>query len=317
MAPIKTIVFGPGGKVGSAAARGARQHGADVVLAMRDPRKPIPGLSLDEEREGGYERVEADLTQPDSVSVAVKKTSAKRAFIYVAFGTPDNMKSSITALKSAGIEFVVLLSSFSVNGDIKAIKPSKFVAWAHAQIEINLGEVFGPAGFVALRPAWFASNVAWYKKQISEGEVKLAYPEPEWDWISPSDIGGLAGALLARGSQGLNDTHEANVIYLCGPEKLSTRDAIGVIARAIGKNIKVTQIDEQEALEVFVKTTGVPEALAKDLIQKHKAQQEEKGALLFGSPNYQVAVGNIEKFLGKQPMRFREWAEGNKQEFGA
>jgi uncharacterized protein YbjT (DUF2867 family) len=317
MAPIKTIIFGATGRVGSAAARSARQHGADVILAMRDPQKPIPSLSIDQEREGGYERVEADLTKPDTIEAAVKKTSAKRAFIYVAFGTPDNMKSSITALKSAGIEFVVLLSSFSVQGDIRAIEPSDFVAWAHAQIEISLNEVFGSAAFVALRPAWFASNAMWYKKQIPEGEVKLAYPDPEWDWISPSDIGALAGALLVQGSQGLHETNEANVIYLNGPEKLSQKDAIGIIAQAIGRNIKVTRVDEQEGLEVFVKTTGLPEPVAKQLIQQQKAQEELKGAALFGSPHYQMAVGNIEKYLGKQPMRFEQWAEENKEEFGA
>jgi hypothetical protein len=66
------------------------------------------------------------------------------------------MRSSIEALKLAGIEFVIFLSSVAVQGDIRTIPASKIIPWAHAQVEINLEEVFGPTGFVVARPAFFA-----------------------------------------------------------------------------------------------------------------------------------------------------------------
>jgi NAD(P)-dependent dehydrogenase (short-subunit alcohol dehydrogenase family) len=119
MTTIKTIVFGPTGNVGFAAARGAQQHGAKVFLAMRDPRKPIPSLSAEQEAQGGFERVQADLTKPETIAMAVNQTGAKHAFIYVTFGTSDNMRSSIMALKSAGIKFVVFLSSDGIQSDIR------------------------------------------------------------------------------------------------------------------------------------------------------------------------------------------------------
>ena len=128
MTTIKTIVFGPTGNVGFATARTAQRHGAKVFLAMRDLRKPIPGLSVEQEPEGGFERVQADLTKPETITMAVNQTGAKHAFIYVTFGTSDNMRSSIMALKAAGIEFTVFLSSDGIQSDIRSVAPSDFIA---------------------------------------------------------------------------------------------------------------------------------------------------------------------------------------------
>jgi hypothetical protein len=66
------IVFGPTGSVASVVTRTAQENGAKVVLAMRDTQKPIPGLSIEQERKGGFERIQADLNNADSVAAAVK-----------------------------------------------------------------------------------------------------------------------------------------------------------------------------------------------------------------------------------------------------
>jgi uncharacterized protein YbjT (DUF2867 family) len=313
MAPIKTIVFGPTGKVGSAVAQYTHQQGTNIVLAMRDPQKSIPTLTPEQELEGGYERVQADLANPESVAAAVEKTAAKRAFIYVAFTAADHMKLSITALKSAGIEFVVFLSSLSVQGDRRSIQPNDFVAWTHAQVEINLEEVFGVNGFVAVRPAFFASNALWYRTMVPEGEVKMAYPNAKFDWISPSDIGAFCATLLARGSQGVESSSDGNAVFLCGPEQLSQGDAIGIIGRLIGKDIKVTELDEQRGLGMFMKA-GLPEPVAKQLVQ---TLANNDRVTLFQNPTYERAVGNFEKYIARKPMRFEEWAELNKSAFVA
>jgi uncharacterized protein YbjT (DUF2867 family) len=313
MAPIKIIVFGPTGKVGSAVAQYARQQGAKIILATRDPQKPIPDPTPEHELEDRYERVTADLAEPDSITTVVKKTGAKRAFIYVAFGATDYMKPSIKALKLAGIEFVVLLSSWSVQGDLRSItEPSSFIAWAHAQVEINLENTFGANGFIAVRPAFFASNALWYKEMVLEGEVKIVYPNTKVDWISPSDIGGVCATLLVRGSQCISD---GNAIFLCGPEKLSQRDAISIIGQLIGKDIKVTKLDEQTGLEMLM-DVGLPEAVAKTLIQQlARDERDDRAHSIFGLPLYNTVVGNIEKYMARKPMRFEEWAKLNKAAF--
>ena len=98
------IVFGPTGKVGSQVALHVALAGHKAVLAMRDPSKSIPLLESDS---NNYTRVKADLSDPASVSAAVKETEAKSAFVYVPPGTRDGLRATLEALKDAGIDFVV------------------------------------------------------------------------------------------------------------------------------------------------------------------------------------------------------------------
>ena len=309
MASRKVIVFGPTGAVGSAAARTAEELGAKVVLAMRDTKKPIPGLDAEKEKQGGFERVHADLTKPETVRDAVNTTGAKHAFIYLAHGTPDNMKSTIEALKSAGIDLVVFLSSFSVSGDLKAIQPSELIPYAHAQVEISLGEIYGADGFVAVRPAYFASNTRQYKAGLAKGEVKVYVPDATVDCIVPEDIGRVSGTVLAKGPQ-----DEQRVIYLFGPELRSQADAVRVLAKVLGKNPKIESADEQEAYKIFVEEFGMAPPIAKYMISLTGTKATGRNQV-FGFPVSEEDASNVQKYSGKKATTFEEWAERNKQLF--
>lgn len=298
--PRSVLIFGPTGAVGSAAALTAHQRGAKVALGMRDPSKPIPAL------EGiDAERVQADLTQPDSVKAAASQTGAKVAFIYASFGSPDHMRATVHALKAGGIETVVFLSSVTVKGDIRAVPASDLIAYTHAQVEVSLDEVFGRDHFVALRPAFFASNVLTFKHGILQGEVQHANPEAVFDWISPEDIGRVAGRVLADGCR-------ENVITLFGPEKMSVREGLAVVGRALGREVKATKISKPEAIAAIV-AHGAPEPLANWLVEdvvEHPGEQLEFGASI-------GALGNIQKYTGQAPVGFRQWVEANKPKFVA
>ncbi|CAG8885938.1 unnamed protein product [Penicillium egyptiacum] len=306
-----TIIFGPTGHVGSAAACTAQQLGAKVVLAMRDPQKPIKGLSPDQEKEGDFERVEADLTKPETIGPAVRKTGAKHAFIYLAHGTTDHMRSTIEALKASGITFVVFLSSISVEGDIREIPPTLYIPYAHARVEVNLDEVFGTDGYVAIRPGYFNTNTGWWAGMISEGEVKIAYPDAKFDWISPEDIGKAAATLLVQGIHATKGAEQRNSIPLCGPKLVSQRDAMGIFGRAVGRDVKVTEVDEKEAVEIMLKN-GVPEFALGPLMASLRAwYSDEEGLGPFEGEAYEKATANLRKYAG--PVTSLEgWAEANK-----
>jgi uncharacterized protein YbjT (DUF2867 family) len=282
-----------------------------VVLALRDLHKPIPGLSPDQEKAGGFERVQADLTKPETIKTAVSSTGAKHAFIYLVFGATDYMRSTIKALKDSGIEFVVFLSSVSVQGDIREITPASFIPYAHAQVEIGLDEVFGPNGYVAIRPAYFNTNASWWADMIREGEVKIVYPDAKLDWIAPEDIGRVAGTLVVRGIQATEGAEARNVIPLCGPKLVSQRDAIGIFGKAVGKDVKVTELDEQEGVKVMVKH-GVPEFVAGDLISALGASSKGDGdQSMIGGEIFEKGSANVPKYAGRATS-LEEWAETNK-----
>ena len=311
MASRKVIVFGPTGAVGSAAARTAEELGANVVLAMRDTEKPIPGLDAEKEKQGSFERVHADLTKPDTVRDAVNTTRAKYAFIYFAHGTPDNMKSTIEALKSAGIYLVVFLSSFTIQGDLKAIQPSEIIPYVHAQVEINLGEIFGADGFVAVRPGSFASNVRQYKAGLAKGEVKIYGPDAKVDYIVPEDIGRVCGAILSKGPQ-----DEQRAIYLYGPELVSQADSVRILAKALGKDPKIESADEQYAYKMFVEERGVAVPVAKYMISR-TGRTATGPNQVFGYPVSEEQLSNVQKYSGRKATRFEEWVEQNKQMFAS
>jgi uncharacterized protein YbjT (DUF2867 family) len=292
------IVFGATGDVGSAAALQAHQEGAKVSLAVRDPKKPIPRLSGIQ-----FDKIPADLSKPETVEAAVQQATATVAFIYVV--GDDNMRPSLQALKTGGIESVVFLSSFTVEDDPHAVPSTDYIAFHHAQVEIALEEVFGNENFVAIRPAYFSSNSLNFKNGILGGEVKLPNPHAEFDWISPTDVGRVSGSILAHGSK-------EHAVRLVGSEKLALKDAMGVIGDVLGRSISVTKIGAAEALEQM-RDLGMPMPVANWMLND---ALHNPGAC-FRAPGYLKALGNVHNYTGKAPDNLKQWVEENKERFEA
>ena len=301
------IVFGPTGNIGSVAARTAQEHGAKVVLAMRDPKKTIPGLTSEQEQAGGFKRIQADMTNPNSAAAAVKESGAKRAFIYLAVGSSDHMKSTLQALKSAGIEFVVFLSSFTIPGEVKDVDPSDIISYIHAQVEINLDDVFGPENYVAVRPGGFATNFLRYKSDIVAGEVKLYTPNFRLDCVTPIDMGRVSGTILAQGPK-----NGQRKVYVYGPQIITMSSAIYTIAKVLGKNVKITTINAEEALEQHL-SHGMPKPLAEYMIRRFETDENSN----IPRPRYEEGVQNVQLYTGTPSTGFEKWVATHKDMFSA
>lgn len=304
---MASIIFGPTGRVGSATAVAAHANSSEkVYLAMRDTSKTIPGLSSADEQAGRYERIQADLTQPDSVAAAVRASGAKRAFFYLVFGSPDHMKATIQAMKSAGVEFAVFLSSFSVEKELREITPDHLIPFMHAQAEINLQEIFGLGNFAAVRPAFFASNSLWWKEGIAKGEVKLAASQAKLDLISPADVGELSGIILVKG---LDRSVKDGAVWLAGPEAMVQDDVVRTTARALGKEVKITRLSNEDATKVLMQERGLPEPAARNLVEGLNRTD------FYSGERAELGVQNFQKYTGKQRTSFASWLEANKHEF--
>lgn len=297
MAPRSVIIFGATGGVGSAAALKAYQEGAKVTLAMRDPSKKIPSLSGI-----SADRVQADLTRPETIQSAVRRSGAQSSFIYAVPGAPDDMRPTIVALKEAGVEFVVLLSSFSVHGDPHTIQETEVIPYEHARVEIALEDVFGDQ-WSAVRPAFFSSNVLEYKDEIAQGEVALPNPDIKFDWISPEDIGAVIGMILTHGVQ-------ERIVPLVGPEQLSLRDALVRIGAKLGKEIKVSVAEKERAIADMQKK-GIPEPTARWLFDTFTELRD----IYWDVPANEAGMANVHKYTHKPPMTFEQWLEENKDSF--
>lgn len=299
------IVFGPTGNVASAAAIKAQEQGAKVILAMRDPKKTIPGLSAEKEKQGGFERIQADLSDPQSAAAAVKATSAKRAFLYCVHGLADHLRATLEALKEAGIEFVVFLSSYTVSGEPRDIAPSEAIPYVHARVEINLQEVFGNDKFVAIRPGGFATNILRFSHGIKAGHVKLFGGSFPLDCITPNDMGEVSGTVLANGPKA-GQQH----VYLYGPQLYSQKSAVEIVGKVVGKQVETSDMTAQECLDQFAQH-GIPKPLADYMVRNLGQPSDDKNS----RPNYDEGVANVQLYLGRPATKFEEWVEASRAAF--
>ncbi|KAF6813205.1 NmrA-like family protein [Colletotrichum sojae] len=221
------IVFGASGAVGRAAAIEAESRGARVFLAMRNTAKPIPGLSSEVEEKGNFKRIQADLSDTDSIRKAAAESGATSAFNYVVHMAPDAMRGAFAAMKEGGIKRVVFLSSFTVCPDAETA-----VA--------NGGAIANIRGEVA---------------DAKNGEIHLLRPEGKSDYIAPEDIGSVAGARLVE------QTTEPEIIHLCGPKLLSQRETWEIVSKELGHEIKIKELSEEE----FLGRHNLPRPLAQSL----------------------------------------------------
>ncbi|EMC96172.1 hypothetical protein BAUCODRAFT_33513 [Baudoinia panamericana UAMH 10762] len=304
------IVFGPTGNIGSVAARTAEACGATVWLGMRDTSKAIPTLTAEQEKSGRFERVEADLTNPDTLTAAVKKSGAKRAFIYLAHGSKDHMKASLQALKSAGVEYIVFLSSFTINTPSPAdIEPSELIPYVHAQVELSLDSVFGHDNFVAVRPGAFATNILPYVSGIKAGHVSCPGANFDMDAVTFTDMGEVSGILLASGPK--NGQHE---VYVYGPERMTQGEAIKRAGKVVwGNDVEVQDLTGQDALDAYAKA-GFPKPFADYMARVISRTDEEADA---NHVRYEEGVKNVELYTGHPATKFEDFVEAHKSLFGA
>lgn len=301
----RTLVFGPTGAVGCAAAIEAHRRGAHVWLAMRDTNKSINGLSDPELKSGNYTRVQADLSKPETLKQAVKESGATSAFVYTIFESADNMRATFDTLKENGIKHVVLLSSYNVKGPAEDESNMRgFIEGIHAKTEVALNE--SGLSNTAVRPSYFTSNVLWYLKEIQKGTVQLLYPDIKFDYISPTDIGTVCGALL---SEPRFRTGSKQVVPLNGPELHTQRQAMEIVAQTLGRKIKVEEIDEDAFYDKQLKHQ--PRPVVDSVVDGMRASNNGRDAY----PNHAEDSANISKYSEREPTKLADWLQANRAAF--
>lgn len=306
------IVFGPTGTVGGNTALEAAKRGAKVWLAMRDPSKPIEDIPADVEKAGSFTRVQADLADPASVSRAVKESGAEAAFVYVVRGSDDHMRGALQAMRDAGVEYVVLLSSGAVEQgvDIRTIPKEDFIPYLHAQIEIVVEDLGFPY-FTALRPWFFASNHFKFEldKSATPPKANIVYLDVLADNIVPEDIGAVGGAVLVDRP---SDRKEA--IYLCGPEIKTTGEIWAIIKMVTGRDdIDTTPLSAEEFLQIRLKTSPAP--IAHYLVKALESFRDRERA--FPDSMYIPAAANVKKYTGREPTKFEDYIVAHKAQWQA
>ncbi|KAF5702602.1 hypothetical protein FMUND_13416 [Fusarium mundagurra] len=310
MSSVKAIIFGATGAVGRAAALEAQSRGAKVTLAMRNTKKPIPGFTPDLEKKLGFTRVQADLSDPQSIERAVSESGATVAFSYILFEAEDGLLGTYNAMKRAGITHVVLLSWFCVteNGGAKpSSEADEILAVVHGKAELALAE--SGIAYTVIRPAYFSSNIRMLEEwdEVKSGQLELAHPDASFDYLAPEDVGALAGARVAA-----TPPSKELVISQCGPELLSQRTAWNVVSEGLGMDISIKEINSDEHREKL-RSRGFPEPMIKSAVER-LADLARDPASLYEPEMYKEASMNFRKYTGRQPTTFKAWVDKHREE---
>ncbi|KAF5620159.1 hypothetical protein F52700_11479 [Fusarium sp. NRRL 52700] len=266
---------GATGTVGRAAALEAQLRGAQVTLAMRNTKKPIPGFTSELEKKLGFTRVQADLSDT-----------------------------------KAGITHVVLLSSFCVteNGSAKlSSEADEILAVVHGKAELALAE--SGVAYTVIRPAYFSSNIQMLEdwEEVKSGQLELAHPDAPFDYLAPEDVGALAGARIAA-----KPPSSELIISQCGPELLSQRAAWKVVSEGLGMNISIKEINSDEHREKL-RSRGFPEPMIKSAVER-LADLGRDPASLYEPETHKEASMNFSKYTGRQPTTFKAWVDKHREE---
>jgi uncharacterized protein YbjT (DUF2867 family) len=309
MSSSPILIFGAAGGIGHFAALASAKKGAKVYLAMRDTKKPIPGLPTTEGENLGFKRVQADLLDPASIKSAVTTSGAKTAFVYTLMTAQDHMASTFAALKESGITMLVLLSSYGVRPSAEAAQYHSFIPAVHAKTELALVESGLP--YVAIRPAFFNTNLIWYKAGVQAGEIPLYGTAARFDFIAPEDIGAVTATMLTQREQRepQNETNGKSV-YLCGPKLMTRVEAFGIVGKVLGKEIKVTETSEEAYWE---ESKHHPRPVAESVLELMKGNIPPETEYEEGF--WKAAVENVREYKGSEPMAFEAWAEAHKGDF--
>ncbi|MER5965424.1 NAD(P)H-binding protein [Streptomyces sp. NPDC002057] len=217
------LVSGATGNIGSALLKELHTHGVG----------PLRGLTRDSSRAvlpEGVEAVEGDFAEPASLKPALE--GVRSLFLVSRLG-PD--ADIIEAVRAAGVEHVVLVSSITVE-----THPHLAPAAENLAVE-QLLKASGMA-WTILRPTQFASNALMWAASIRGREtVRAPYAETALPTVHPADIASVARVALTEPG------HRGRTYALTGPEPVSARRQVEAIAAALGREVPFAEISRQDA----------------------------------------------------------------------
>ncbi|MBF6173427.1 SDR family oxidoreductase [Nocardia blacklockiae] len=220
---MSILVTGARGSVGRTVVEKLLAAGESVRAASSQP----GDTSLPAE----VEVIGLDLTDPAAIDAALD--GVDRVFLYAAEKGIDNFAR---AAKSAGIQRITLLSS------IAAAEPGNPIGDRHLAAERPLQSADLP--LTILRPGAFATNWRWWAPSIkSERVVRLPFPDVHQNSIHEADIADAAITALTEPG------HEGHIYPLTGPESLSLRQMVDILATALGEPLHLEHITYAQASE--------------------------------------------------------------------
>jgi uncharacterized protein YbjT (DUF2867 family) len=219
---------------------------------------------------------------------------------------PDTFKAALQGMERA---YIVYYPDLAVPGAKEAIAQLTEVALKEGLKKVVLlsgkGEKEAEAceqivadsglNYSIVRASWFNQNFSEgaFLDFILNGTVALPMPEAKIPFVDADDIAEVASKVL------LDDSFNNQTITVTGPEKMTFKEAVKIIAERIGKDIHFQPVSIEEFKE-GMKAAGLPDSyvwLFGYLFRE-----------VLGNPENQSVSNDIVKVLGRKATDFSEFA---------
>jgi uncharacterized protein YbjT (DUF2867 family) len=269
----KTLVTGATGNVGRHTVAELVRAGHSVRALTRNPGKAdLPGA----------EQVKGDLADPASLAPALDGVEAVQLITFAGDEPLSEPTSAaiVEHLRAAGVRRVTVLNGGGDSPLQTAVQQSDR-EWT----------VLVPVEFMSGALDWAASIRA-------EGVVRAGFAERRSAMVHDADIGAVAAAVLARGGYG------GQALTITGPEVLTPGDMVRIVGAAIGREVRLIPLTEEQAREQW-RAEGFPDEVIDFFVWAH-GNTPEMG--------YTV-VPTVEKVTGRPARTFAQWARENADRF--
>jgi uncharacterized protein YbjT (DUF2867 family) len=273
------LVSGATGNVGGELIRAlAGAHGQVRALTRRDNPSPLPS---------SVEAVTGDLNQPDTLASALRGVRG----VFLLSGYAD-MPGLLSAIRDAGVERVVLLSSGAVVGGDSANAVVRYNVVSEAAARDS------GVAWTILRPSGFHANALQWVPQLRAGDiVREPFANVPIASIDPLDIAAVAAlALTAPG-------HEGTSYRLTGPEPILPADRVRVLAEVLGRELRLEPLTDAEA-RAQMSANMLPEYVDAFF-----------SFFVDGTYNDSVVHPTVQQLLGRTPRTFEQWATAHADAF--
>jgi uncharacterized protein YbjT (DUF2867 family) len=269
------FVTGATGNAGSAVVRALVAAGQPVRALVREGRE--------ESLANGAAAIVGDLNRPDTFTDALQGVAGM--FLLSGY---DRMEELLAAARRAGVERVVLLSSSAA----PAGDSSNAIARYHIESERFVRE--SGLAWTFLQPNTFMSNVFRWLPQLTHGDlVRLPFADVAVAMIDPDDLAAVVAAALTE------EAHEGRAYRLSGPESLRPAEQVGIVAGALGRDVRFEPQPDDEARE-----------------EMERAMPAEYVDAFFnffadGAIDESRVLPTVREILGRPPRSLAEWAEAH------
>jgi uncharacterized protein YbjT (DUF2867 family) len=222
--------------------------------------------------------VQLDFDKPETLGPALR--GVETLFLLSTTVAPE--ADVAREAKAAGVKRIVKLSV------LRAAREEFIFARWHRAAEQAIEASGVPWTF--LRPGSFMQNVVNYMGDTirSQNAIYTAAPDAPVAHIDARDIGAVAARVLSEAG------HEGKAYELAGPEAPTYRDVAALLSRALGREIRVVAISDEDHRRAAI-GAGAPEPYADALVDLERFYRTGKAG---------EVVADLQKMLGRPPGRF-------------